>query len=166
MTRSLYAVNLTNEGAIRITRADGVPFSESDLPWLREELKNALRRKSLAGTPIMQRSALIDKQVAEADTLGKPAARFHIDVMITDLETEREKTGYSRTALAKALFVPAQRIHDYCRGWARPQLDMLRNWAFMLGWDIILIPRDLRDEILEMIWLWRRDRDKNLPEVE
>lgn len=166
MTRPLYAVTLTPEGAMRITRADGVPFDESDVAWLREELRNALRRKSLASTPIMQRSALIDKRLAEQDKLSPPAARFHVDVMILELEVERAKTGYTRTALAKALFVPAQRMHDYVRGWARPQLDMLRNWAFMLGWDIMLVPRALRHEIDAGIERWLKDRDSKIPEVE
>lgn len=166
MTAAKYVVFLTNEGVLRITHSDGSPISPDTVEWFRQVLRAALRFEAQASTYAARQGVIIDTKRAEAGKLDDPQSRFEIDELILLLEEERSKQGIQRSKLAKLIFTSSQRLTDYARGWARPTMETLRIWAFMLGWQIRLIPSDLAPRVDNLVKKWVEQRDKTLPEVQ
>jgi hypothetical protein len=166
MTAAKYAVFRTPEGTLRITHTDGSPIPAETVDWFRVTLRDTLRAEGLSRTLTHRQGELIAAKRASADSIDEPVARFRVDEAVVFLEEERKKLGIRRAALAKLLFMQTQRLTDYARGWARPTIETLRVWAFMLGWNWVMVPNELKDSINKMVADWVTERDSKLPEVE
>lgn len=163
MPSPIYAVHLRQDGTIRIIRSDGDDCTPENVEWLKGLMTKSLREKALVNKPEYRG---FREKVARVQGTTRRGESFKVDPIISELEDERDRQGLSRAAVAQALFDDDAKLGTYVRGRARPQVELLRLWAYVLGLAIIAVPRELEDKIRGMIAEWRGDLPDQLPLVE
>lgn len=155
-----FAVKLMEGGYVRIAKTDGGEITPEETQWLSELIRDRLRMDALAGSvPHL-------KAKAQADTKeeSREGVRFEVDPIVLQLEREREYRGYSRAPLSRVVFMgvagAGNKLGDYVRGAARPQLETLRTWAAVLEHSIMVVPNPLRDQVKQLVADWYAQRAK------
>lgn len=142
-----YAVTL-HEGRILVTPTSGLPASEEEVGWLREVITTALRSKNFVNT-----HQKVDLRYADAD---KPVDghRHEIDPMIVQLVHEQERIGLRTTDVASIMGLHPSTMSAHRTGKARPSLEQIRSWAFLVQHEPMLIPGPLRSPVRWLIRAW------------
>lgn len=162
MPSPIYAVHLRPDGTIRVMRSDGDDCTKDTAEWLSALMTRSLREKALATKPEFRG---FREKVARVKGTTRRGEVFKVDQLVHELEAERARQGLSRAAVAQALFDDDARLGSYVRGRSRPQPELLRLWAYVLGLTIMTVPRGLEDKIRAMIAEWRGELPPEPPIV-
>lgn len=163
MPSPIYAVHLKQDGTIRVMRSDGDDCTLENAEWLRSLMAGSLRAKFLESNPEYRG---FREKIAVIQGTTKRGELFKVDLLIHELEAEKDRQGLSRSAIARTLFHDDSKLGSYVRGRSRPQLELVRLWAYVLGLTVMTVPRELEGRIRDMIAEWRAGQSPQVPLVE
>lgn len=154
MPEPTYIVRRRTDGSIRVMRSDGEDCTSVEAVWLGAIITQKLREQALSDT--------FRELEAKTEGITPGGEKFDVDPLIFAFEAERERQNVSRRALARAIYCSNEsKLGAYVRGRSRPHMDVLRAWAYVLGLDILAIPRSLTPKVGELLKGWQ----PNQPEL-
>lgn len=155
MPEPTFKVVLRGDGTMRVFRTNGDDCLKEDMMWLRRLMQADLRRQAIASNPDI--AVRREKIQNEKGATGRDDL-FEVDGLILELEDERSRQGVTRADVSRAILSAHDNaLTHYTRGRARPRLDVLRLWAFVLQQSIMVVPVQLEARVRAMIWECRND---------
>lgn len=77
--------------------------------------------------------------------------RHFLDPIVNFLVAHRRRRKLAVVSVAELMFDRPQKITYWETGKARPFIGNLREWAYVLGFDLLPVPMGLRDEVKSMV---------------
>lgn len=160
MPQGKWIINEVN-GRVVIMSRDGTDLTKEDCDLVRLVMANHFRSEAgLAG----QRGRLRPNSGDEVDTRnsrggGTGNIRHTLDPIVNFFTAYRRKRKLPLVSIARLTGeLRAGRLTSYETGQSRPFIEMLRDWGYALGFDIMPIPIGLRHEIIAVVNVFLADQ--------
>lgn len=128
-----YVVERGAHGYLVVSRTDGEEMTHKEFVWLQNIISLSLR----------------------AERIGEQRAEFapkdDVDEIVTFLAQQHLDRRIPFKAFAQIVGVHTTTLSELSRGRRRGYLDIVRPWAYFLGFDIVAIPRALGKAVRRLV---------------
>lgn len=162
MTNGTYNYRMKN-GDLLISRTDGEDLTFEEAQMFRDYTETALRVKNQREYQgIESKYGLRPDDFQPRTAISKSGKEVEIDELVVQVFEEQIKRGTANTHIAPLMGVHPTMLSNYRMGRTRPPLDTLRTWAYLMGFDILLVPMQLREQVRILIKNWRDERRRSI----
>lgn len=136
--RARYIVeNHPGHGFITIRRLDEKPMSHKEYVWVRNLISVSLRAERIGE---VKQNAQPAKRIKDSD----------VDPIIKLLGAQHMERRISFKQISLLIGTHTSSMSDIFKGRRRPMLEIIRAWAYALGFDIMAVPVPLRSAVQAM----------------
>lgn len=149
-----YIIAKWDGGRIVITAGSGLPATAEDLEFIKEAVASKIKNGNIESYRLWETKYPIEKGY-----IPQGNDRHPIDPAIVRLEQIRKTRGHTRASIAKAIFEKPSKLVNLAGGRAPAYMDVVRLWAGVEGYDIMLTPMELRTKINELISKYEKEHN-------
>lgn len=148
-----WIINLAPGGRIVITSSDGTDLGEDDLKMLRMIVYNHFKADGQV------RARGLVRPEAGAEVITKPTSknfpggrvRHSLDPIVNFFTIYRRKRQLQVKAVAVMMGTSASQVTSYEVGHSRPFVEVLRDWGYALGFNLMPVPIALSAKVRDMV---------------
>lgn len=141
--KSRYEVmNHPSHGYVMISRRDGQNVSHLEYKMIRNMLAVALRAEQIG----IERSNAIEQKTD-----------FDIDEIVMMLGYQHKARRIPFSHFSKVIGVHITTLTEVFKGKRRAYLDLVRPWAYFMGFDIMAVPMPLKSAVRALVAAWMKE---------
>lgn len=135
-------MNHPSHGYVMISRRDGQKMSQLEYKMVRNMLAVALRAEQIG---------------VERSNTRERTSDFDVDEIILMLGHQHKARRIPLSHFSKIIGVHITTLTELYKGRRRAYLDLVRPWAYFMGFDIMAVPMPLKGAVRALVAAWMKE---------